>query len=259
MPANPLINNNFIDSCAFDPKYEHEDRASVEIFKFSQEGKILIQIAHSTQKEIEHPNTPVWVKHEAQKLIYTIKVPLIANEVNKLREIETILAGNGKIENILQDASHIFEAQKYGSYFITTDAGILNRAHALNLACAVTILKPSDFLSLVKKYLNEEDKKRVNTCLLKNTASTLISEKESSMSEAFYKGYVIEATPHQLSESKRWTINIYIRHDTGDHINFSNYYAANTFETKEEAIKDCIDFGRRIIDGEIENCSVSDL
>lgn len=155
MPISPLITNNFIDSCAFDPKYEPEDKASIEIFVLRQKGKILIQFAHSTQKELEHPNTPDWVKHEAQNLIYTIKVPLTANEITKLQEIETILAGNGKIENIMQDARHIFEAQKYGSYFITTDLRILNRAHALYLVCTVIILKPSKFLSLVKHYLSK--------------------------------------------------------------------------------------------------------
>lgn len=61
MPVNPLTSNNFIDSCAFDPKYEPEDKASIAIFQLYKEGKLLIQIAHSTQKEIEHPNTPAWV------------------------------------------------------------------------------------------------------------------------------------------------------------------------------------------------------
>lgn len=253
MPANPLINNKFIDSCAFDPKYEPEDRASIEIFKLSQEGKILIKIAHSTQKELEHPNTPAWVKHEAHKLIYTIKVPLIANEESKLREIETILAGNGKVENILQDARHIFEAQKYGSYFITTDARILNRAQALRLSCGVTILKPSDFLSLVTHYLNKENNEPANVC------SSPLPKKEIPMRSVPYKGYTIDAAPYKLADSKGWSINIYIRRDTGDSINTANFSAANIFETEEEAIKHCIDFGCRIIDGEIENCSVRDL
>ena len=117
MPINPLDSNNFIDSCAFDPKYKPEDEASAEIFGLYKVGKLLIQIAHSTQKEIEHPNTPAWVKREASNLIYTISVSLTDGENRQLREIETILAGNGKVENILQDARHIFEAQKYGSYF----------------------------------------------------------------------------------------------------------------------------------------------
>lgn len=153
MAINPCLTNNFIDSCAFDPKYEPENKASIEIFRLSQKGKLLINIAHSTQKEIEHPNTPNWVKRKAQNLIYTIDVSLTSNEIIKLREIETILAGNGKIENILQDARHVFEAQKYGSYFITTDSLILNRATVLRSAFGVIILRPSEFLSLVNQFI----------------------------------------------------------------------------------------------------------
>lgn len=74
-----------------------------------------------------------------------------------------------------------------------------------------------------------------------------------------YKGYIIEAAPYQLSNSMEWTINICIRRDTGDHISKKNFSVANTFKTKEEAIQHCIDFGRWIIDGEIENCTVTDL
>lgn len=151
MAIDPRITNNFLDSCAFDPKYAPEDKAAVELFKLSRQGKILLQIAHSTQKEIEHPNTPAWVKTEANNLIFTISVQLTPNEVTCLRKIEAILAGNGKVENIAQDARHVFEAQKYGSYFITTDARILNRANAFRKSCGVAIVTPSEFLALVSQ------------------------------------------------------------------------------------------------------------
>ena len=150
MAIDRSIANNFLDSCAFDPKYSPEDEASVELFDLYKKGKLLLQIAHSTQKEIEHPNTPAWVKAEAQNLIYTIQVQLTPNEVATLRKIETILAGNGKVGNITQDARHVFEAQKYGSYFITTDTRILDRAGALLKSCGVVIVRPSEFLALVK-------------------------------------------------------------------------------------------------------------
>src|SRR5688572_589773 len=135
MPANPLIVNNFIDSCAFDPKYEPETSASNEIFTLSNEQRFGLLIAHSTQKEIEHPNTPAWVKQEAAGLIYSIDVQLTPNEKQLLSDIEVILAGNGKIENIRQDARHVFETQKYGGYFVTTDKRILARAKELKDRC----------------------------------------------------------------------------------------------------------------------------
>lgn len=152
MPINPLRTNNLIDSCAFDPKYEPEASASVEIFQLANEGKFQLIVAHSTQKEIDHPNTPAWVKAEAQSRIYTLNVQLTANELAVLAKIEAILAGNGKVENIKQDAQHVFDAQKYGSYFITTDKRILLRAEQLARECTVSVLRPSEFLALVNHH-----------------------------------------------------------------------------------------------------------
>jgi hypothetical protein len=150
MAVSPLIVNNFIDSCAFDPKYEPETSSSLEILKLSGETHFLLQIAHSTQDEIDHPNTPDWVKHQAQWLIYTIKGPLSPSEKTLLSDIETILAGKGKAESIRHDACHVFEPQKYGRYFITTDERILSRAQSLEGRCSITVLKPSEFLALVR-------------------------------------------------------------------------------------------------------------
>lgn len=154
MALNPLNTNSFIDSCAFDPKYEPEATASIEIFELSQAGHFLLQIAHSTQKEVHHPNTPPWVRQLAVDLVFSVDVQLTANERQQLSDIETILAGNGNIENIQQDARHVFEAQKYGSHFITTDNRILSRAQALWHRCTVAVLKPSEFLARVKEQIS---------------------------------------------------------------------------------------------------------
>lgn len=258
MPVNPLITNCFIDSCAFDPKYEPEDQASDEIFRLYKDRKLLIQIAHSTHKEIEHPNTPAWVKREASNLIYTLPVHLTDGEARSLQTIETILAGNGKIENILQDAMHIFDAQKYGSYFITTDSRILDRASKLRSACNVTIVKPSEFLSIVKQYLEGQAHQQTERSSVEPSA-TLGVQEETKVDSAYYKGYLIQAAPYQLADSGEFTMDISIFHDTGDALNIRNFSAANTFKTEQEAIQNCIEFGRQIIDGKVENCTVTDL
>ncbi len=152
MPINPWLTNNFVDSCAFDPKYDPDDKAATEIFRLHQEKDLTIIIAHSTQKEIEHPNTPSWVKKESLGLIYTLNCTLISEEKSLLRNIEIILAGSGERENIVQDARHIFEAQKYGSYFVTTDNRLLKKASEIQKLCHVTILLPSEFRSMLQTY-----------------------------------------------------------------------------------------------------------
>ena len=128
MPMNPWITNSFVDSCAFDPKYHPEDQAATELFRLHQAEGLGIRLAHSNQKEVDHPNTPSWVKRKAAGLVYTTKVGLTPEERRRLRKIHVILTGNGKPENVEDDARHLFEAKKYGSYFVTTDDGLLRRA-----------------------------------------------------------------------------------------------------------------------------------
>ena len=72
------------------------------------------------------------------------------------------------------------------------------------------------------------------------------------MSTVSYKGFSINASPHQHPDSMEWNINICIIRDKGFQVAERNFHAANTYKTKEEAILHCIEFGRRIIDGEID-------
>lgn len=153
MTANPHLFNIMIDSCAFDPKHEPETSAADAIFKLSEAGHIDIVIAHSTLKEIDHPNTPEWVKNMARGQVYSLDVTLNQAEIAKLHCIESILAGNGKIESIKQDAHHVFEAQKYIRPFITTDNRILSRSTKLKEYCDVSIFLPSQYLELIKPHL----------------------------------------------------------------------------------------------------------
>ena len=151
---NPWLSNNFIDSCAFDPKYDPEDKASTEIFHLHEKDGLNLIIAHSTQKEINHPQTPSWVKSEAGGLIYTLDASLTFQEKTLLHDIENILAGNGKRENIIQDARHILEAQKYGTYFVTTDNRLLRKKHKILELCDVVILLPSEFLTIARRNMS---------------------------------------------------------------------------------------------------------
>lgn len=149
---NPRIVNIFLDSCAFDPKYTPEDTAAQTLLMRSKNGDLLLEIAHSTQKEMEHPNTPVWVKHEAKRFIYTMETTLVESEQKLKAEILKILAGNGKPENVTQDAHHVFEAAKYGSYFVTTDQRILQKRSELCSTCDIDIVKPSELLAILQTY-----------------------------------------------------------------------------------------------------------
>lgn len=79
------------------------------------------------------------------------------------------------------------------------------------------------------------------------------------MSEIPYKGYLIKPAPLQLRDSGEWTMELVISKHRGNSVAERKYSAGNTFKTEEEAIQHCINFGKQIIDGDSDNCTVTDL
>jgi len=79
------------------------------------------------------------------------------------------------------------------------------------------------------------------------------------MCETPYKDYIIRPAPLQLADSGEWNMELYIVKDNGNEIRERKFSAGNTFKTRDEAIRHCINFGKQIIDGQSENCTVTDL
>jgi hypothetical protein len=71
---NPRRVNNFLDTCAFDPKYSLEDTAAQSIRALHHTGEIHLILAHSNQKQVTDPHTPEDVKREAIGMIYSLNV-----------------------------------------------------------------------------------------------------------------------------------------------------------------------------------------
>jgi hypothetical protein len=86
-----------------------------------------------------------------------------------------------------------------------------------------------------------------------------LHERKIAMNELPYKGYVIEALPEQLLGDGKWTISLLIWKHRGSHSTNKPFEASGAFTTKEEAIEQCFNFGKQIIDGHRERLSVSDL
>jgi hypothetical protein len=147
---DPRRVNNFVDTCAFDPKDE-ESEAAMSIRTLSHEGVIRLVLAHSNQKEIEHPNTPLDVKKEASSIIYSIITELTPDEIDQKKRIHVLLTGNGKPEKYEADAAHVFEAGKYGAYFITADDRILKNRQELQRICAAMIVTPNEWLKIFQE------------------------------------------------------------------------------------------------------------
>jgi hypothetical protein len=145
---DPRRANSFLDSCAFDPKYAPEHQAAQEIRAIGDQGKVVLLLTHSNQKELEHPNTPEDVKREVRSMILTIETDLTPDERRRRTEIHRVLTGKGQPGKYEADAQHVFEAGKYVGYFITTDQRILDKRGELRAVCAATIVTLSEWLAI---------------------------------------------------------------------------------------------------------------
>jgi hypothetical protein len=147
---DPFYGSVYFDSCAFDGGNVLEQEASLKARELFEGNERYIEILHSVVKEIDFPNTPQWVKSEATDLIYTIEVELTQLELERLRQVENLVVGNGSIDKMRSDCRHIFEAQKYGRYFITTDKRILKKAGEIKSNFGLCVIKPSEFLETLE-------------------------------------------------------------------------------------------------------------
>ncbi len=82
---------------------------------------------------------------------------------------------------------------------------------------------------------------------------------ERSFSIDNYEGYKIHAVPHQLADTGGWSVKIHIFRDLRNEMRVGKFYASNSFKTWDEAVAHCFNFGRQVIDGKIENCTVEGL
>lgn len=70
------------------------------------------------------------------------------------------------------------------------------------------------------------------------------------MDRIMYKGFEIEAAPYQLADSKKWKLHIVIWEHKGYESVPRPISVSNSYDTKEEALRHCFDFGKKYIDDE---------
>ncbi len=85
------------------------------------------------------------------------------------------------------------------------------------------------------------------------------TKRERLPDKVTYMGFEIEPAPYKLANNKGWSLNInIIKHKAGGVV-MRNFHAKNTYQEKEEAIKNCFIFGKQIIDGKYSGLSVIDM
>ena len=73
-----------------------------------------------------------------------------------------------------------------------------------------------------------------------------------------YRGYAIRACPYHL-KAGGWTTDVDVSRDHGNQINLVRLSARNIWKSEEDAIRQCIAFGARAIEGQIPGCAVDSL
>lgn len=145
-PLDPRICNVSIDANALDRDGSPRDALVERLLALYEAGTVNLIVPKGVRLEIANPNTPAHVQDAAPK-IFTIAVGLNTDERRRKQIITAELQGNARSGKHEADADHLFEAAKYGGYFITHDDRILKRAGRLGdvLPPSLTVVTLADF------------------------------------------------------------------------------------------------------------------
>ena len=153
-PLDPRICPVAIDANALDRDGSARDNRVDRLLGLSSAGTINLIVPKRVREEIQNPRTPAHVQEAALPKLFTIAVGLNSDEQRRKRIIEQELQGNARPGKHIADADHLFEAAKYGGYFITHDQRILTRAGRLGevLPPSLTVVTLVDFLAIFDDY-----------------------------------------------------------------------------------------------------------
>jgi hypothetical protein len=151
---DPRICNVTIDANALDRDGSTRDKLVNRLLELSAAGTITLMVPKGVRIEMQHPHTPAHVRDAGLSQIFTIQTGLTAQEQALRRLIEQELQGDAKPGSHAADADHLFEANKYGGYFITHDKRILDRTSKLRarLSPALNVVTLQEFFTVLDDF-----------------------------------------------------------------------------------------------------------
>lgn len=151
---DPRICNIHVDANALDGDGGLRDALVARFLSLVESDEINLVTPASVRREVSHPRTPADVQAAILPRIYTMNVSRTAGEVSKLGEIRKVLRGNATSGKHDADAEHLFEASKYGAYFITEDQRILRKRAELRpiIGPALQIVTLDEFLAQYDRF-----------------------------------------------------------------------------------------------------------
>ena len=149
-PLDPRKCPVAIDANALNRDGSAHDGLVYRLLALSSAGTIRLLVPKRVREEILDPRTPAHIQEAALPQIFSYSVGLNSDEQRRHRIITQELQGNAKPGKHEADADHLFEAAKYGGFFITHDARILTRAGRLGEALppSLAVVTLADFLAI---------------------------------------------------------------------------------------------------------------
>lgn len=144
--VNPFSVNISIDANILDEVADGEDESVSEIVCLHERGELVVMLPHSVLNELNNPHTPAHVRRAAEIFLFSERVELNGNERASLTRLLESARGAASPENIDADLLHVWEAAKYGGYFITRDKRLLARAKKLPSDLQLEVVTPSQFV-----------------------------------------------------------------------------------------------------------------
>lgn len=148
---NPLFVNNFVDNHILDSVADGQDDAVNEIVRLVEAEEIIVLLPYSVHNELKDPQTPTHVRRAATLFPFSIKVELTEAEQHRRDAFLAQAIGDALPKNIVPDLLHVFEAAKYGGYFIARDKRLLKRAPAIAKFLDIDLVTPVEFLECVER------------------------------------------------------------------------------------------------------------
>ena len=151
---DPRRVNTLLDSNAL----EHSDQNQVNrLLSLIAEGRITLIVPHGVLSEIAHPNTPNQIKDAMSEQLFTEEVERCSTEEQQIARIDAVLQGNARTGRHSADAKHVFEAAKYGGYFITHDKRIMQtkRRELEAMYSNLSIVTLDEYLTTYDRFAGE--------------------------------------------------------------------------------------------------------
>lgn len=121
-----------LDAMVLDVEDGPDGRALGKLLDLNEKGEVSILLPYSVKVELENEHTPQSVKGRSRDLIFTQIVNLTPNEIGMCDQIYSIVNGNARVGKHRSDSIHLFEALKYGRFFVTNDKRILRKRSELS-------------------------------------------------------------------------------------------------------------------------------